>query len=69
MKPWIIERIEEQRRRQEWQPIPLHIQQPPPEWIERHRRDQDSDREDTDRGVTIIGEDRASQRGVTIIDL
>jgi hypothetical protein len=68
MKPWIIERIEEQRRQQEWQPIPLHIQQPPPEWIEQRRRERESDRERSDRGVTII-DDSTTNRGVTIIEL
>ena len=68
MKPWIIDRIEKQRRQQEWQPIPLHIQQPPPEWIEQRRREQESDRDRSDRGVTII-DDSTTNRGVTIIDL
>lgn len=69
MKPWIIERIEEQRRRQEWQPIPLHIRQPPPEWIEQRRIDRESGQGNSDRGVTIIGNERPTDRGVTIIDL
>lgn len=65
MKPWIIDRIEEQRRRQEWQPVPLRIQRPPPEWRERPRQDERR----SDRGVCIIGDDSSSDRGVTIIDL
>ena len=68
MKPWIIERIEQQRRNQEWQPVPLHIQQPPPEWIERQRQNEQR-RDRSDRGVCIIGDDAPSDRGVTIIDL
>ena len=68
MKPWIIDRIEHDRRRQEWKPVPLHIQQPPPEWIER-QREQQRRQERSDRGVCIIGDETPSDRGVTIIDL
>ena len=68
MKPWIIDRIENDRREQEWQPVPLRIQPPPPGWIEeeRQRREQEGPH---DRGVAIIGDDKPSDRGVVIIDL
>ncbi len=56
MKPWIIERIEQERRDREWAPQPLHIQRPPPEWIEEQerRRDDSSEGEDAGRGVWIF---------------
>jgi hypothetical protein len=55
MRPWIIDRIEEQRREEQWQRLPLRIQQPPPEWIEeQERRERQEDEEPGDRGVTII---------------
>jgi|GEM_PF-1766373 len=68
MKPWIIERIENDRRENEWKPVPLRIQPPPPEWVEEQRRR--SEREaPQERGITIIGDDESSDRGVFIIDM
>lgn len=55
MRPWIIERIEQERQQDEWRPIPLRIQQPPPEWIEeQERRRQEQEQETPQRGVVII---------------
>ena len=68
MKPWITDRIEKDRAQREWKPVPLRIQQPPPEWIEEQQRRQEQ-QHPSDRGVTIIGEDTDSDRGVFIIDL
>ncbi|MCO4770386.1 MAG: hypothetical protein KDA24_10180 [Deltaproteobacteria bacterium] len=68
MKPWIIDRIENDRRESEWKPVPLRIQQPPPEWLEEQRRRQERDAP-SHRGVTIIGGDEPSDRGVFIIDM
>ena len=58
MKPWIIERIEQERRERESHRIPLRIHQPPPEWIEEQERLR---REELER--------RWPQRGVCIIDM
>ena len=68
MKPWIIDRIDNDRREQEWQPVPLRIQPPPPAWIEEERRRHRKDHP-RDRGVSIIGDDAPSERGVVIIAL
>jgi len=56
MKPWIIERIEQERREREWEPQPLHIQRPPPEWIEEQERRRESEESsgETGRGVWIF---------------
>ncbi len=57
MKPWMIERTEQERQQRRWQPLPLRIQQPPPEWIEEQERRQ---REEHER--------QAPRRGVVEID-
>jgi len=56
MQPWIRERIERERREQEDRRIPLHIQEPPPEWIdEMNRRRAEHEEQPTPRrGVVII---------------
>jgi hypothetical protein len=56
MKPWIIDRIEKERRDQEWAPQPLHIHRPPPEWIEEQerRREEQPSSEEAGRGVWIF---------------
>ena len=55
MRAWIIERIERERREQQWQPRPLHIQQPPPEWVEEQERlREDEGPKDEGRGVWIF---------------
>ena len=55
MKPWIIDRIEKDRRDREWTPQPLRIQRPPPEWIEeQRRRREEQPEEETGRGVWIF---------------
>ena len=56
MKPWIIERIERERQQREWRRLPLHIQEPPPEWIEEQerRRQQEQDEQTPQRGVVVI---------------
>jgi hypothetical protein len=57
MDPWMIERIEDERRRQEQQDrrIPLRIHEPPPEWVEEQQRRQEAEqREPSNRGVWII---------------
>lgn len=57
MDPWMIERIEEERRRREEQDrrTPLHIHQPPPEWIEEQRRRHEAEPEaPSNRGVWVF---------------
>jgi Mg-chelatase subunit ChlI len=53
MKPWITERIEQQRAEREWQPQPLRIQPPPPEWVEEQERRsrEEADEAESGRGV------------------
>jgi len=56
MQPWIIERIEKERREQERARLPLHIQRPPPEWVEEQerRREEEQSSEESNRGVWIL---------------
>ncbi len=68
MNPGIIDRSETDRREQEWRPVPLRIQPPPPGWTEEERRRHEQE-DPRDRGVTIIGDNEPSERGVVIIDL
>ena len=55
MRAWVIERMKQERRDQEWQPQPLHIQHPPPEWIEEQERKRDEESSgESSRGVWIF---------------
>jgi hypothetical protein len=44
MKPWMIERLAQQRRENEWQPESLRIPVPPPGWEPREERCDDEGR-------------------------
>jgi hypothetical protein len=44
MKPWMIDRIEQQRRENEWQPQALRIPVPPAGWEPREGEDEDDGR-------------------------
>lgn len=56
MKPWIIEQVKRERREREWKPVPLHIQEPPPEWIREQEREAEKAPapDKPERGVWII---------------
>ncbi len=56
MQSWIIERLEKERRERERARLPLHIQRPPPEWIEEQERRRKEETPDgkNDRGVWIF---------------
>jgi hypothetical protein len=68
MKPWIIERIEKDKAQPSWERVPLRIQPPPPEWIEQEQRRHERSGP-SERGISILGEDEGTERGVLIIDL
>ena len=53
---FIIEQLQDERRRRRWEPIPLELPLPPSEWPDT-REHNESERRDDDRGVVIIDPD------------
>jgi hypothetical protein len=56
MRPWRRDRIDKDPPEGSWEPQPLRIQPPPPEWVEeqeRRKREREDER-DGERGVWIL---------------
>ena len=51
MKPWMIERMEQERRENEWRPQPLRVPTPPPGWAEEQARRESDAEAESNRGV------------------